>query len=80
MGDKFSECAANVIDTVRILDHLNFVSHPQKSVFNPTQILVRLGFILNYKNMTVYFTTEKLKRAVARLLSCNRPLIRKCLN
>jgi len=79
MGDNFSECAANVIDTVQLLDNLNFVPHPKKSVFIPTQILVYLGFVLNSLTMTVSLTPEKakkLKGAVTRILSCNRPLIR----
>ena len=79
MGDNFSECAANVVDTVQLLDNLNFVPHPKKSVFIPTQILVYLGFVLNSLTMTVSLTPEtvkKLKGAVTRLLSCNRPLIR----
>ena len=78
MGDNFSECAANVIDTVQTLDNLNFVPHPKKSVFIPTQILVYLGFILNSITMTVSKTPEKakkLKEAVMHLLSCSKPLI-----
>ena len=79
MSDNFSECAANVVETVQLLDNLNFVPHPKKSVFIPTQILVYLGFVLNSLTMTVSLTPEKakkLKGAVTRLLSCNRPLIR----
>ena len=79
MGDNFTECAADVVDTVQLLDNLNFVPHPKKSVFIPTQILVYLGFFLNSLTTTVSLTQEtvkKLKGAVTRLLSCNWPLIR----
>lgn len=79
LGYSFSECASNVIDTVKVLDNLNFVPHPKKSVFIPTQIIVFLGFVLNSINMTVSLTPEKakkLKLAVTHLLSLDMPLIR----
>ena len=78
MGDTFNDCALNVVDTVKVLDNLNFVTHPEKSVLLPTQVIVFLGFLLNSITMTVSLTpekAEKLKLAVTRLLSCGMPLI-----
>jgi fatty-acid desaturase len=77
MGNNFSECAYNVLDTVKILDTLNFVPHPHKSVFIPIQIIIYLGFILNSITMSVSLTpkkAKKLKLAVTRLLSCGMPI------
>ena len=72
-------CALNAVDTVKVLDNLNFVTHPVKSVLLPTQLIVFLGFILHSIIMTVSLTpqkAEKLKLAVTRLLSRGMPLIR----
>ena len=81
MGDNFNECALNAVDTVKVLDNLNFVTHPRpvKSVLLPTQVIVFLGFILHSITTTVSLTSEKaekLKLAVTRLLSSGMPLIR----
>jgi hypothetical protein len=44
IGNDYNECAANVIDTVKLLDTLGFVPRPRKSAFIPTQQIVLLGF------------------------------------
>ena len=62
MGDNFTECAANVVDTVKLLDNLNFTPRPKKSVFISTQILFYLGFVLNSLTMTVSLTQETVKK------------------
>ena len=36
MGTVWDDCAKNVVDTVKLLDNLGFVVHPEKSVFIPT--------------------------------------------
>ncbi|XP_028407843.1 uncharacterized protein LOC114530423 [Dendronephthya gigantea] len=80
MGNDHEECISNVIDTIKLLDNLGFVPHPNKSVFRPTQSLVFLGFLLNSITMTVSLTPEKankLKTSVQHLLLCERPSIRK---
>ena len=46
-GDSYSECKNNVIDTVSILDKVGFVTHPEKSVFIPNQVLKFFSFLLN---------------------------------
>ncbi|KAK2558945.1 hypothetical protein P5673_018570 [Acropora cervicornis] len=79
MCDNFNECALNVVDTVKVLDNLNFVTHPEKSMLLPRRVIVFPGFILNSITMTVSLTPEKadkLKLAVTRLLSSGMPLIR----
>ena len=38
---------------------LETVIHPDKAVFNPTQQLIILGFVLNSVNMTITLTQEK---------------------
>lgn len=58
-GDTVSDCRANVIDTAKLSAELGFVIHPVKTVFEPTQTLTYLGFILNLISMTVYLTPEK---------------------
>lgn len=79
IGDNFNDCAANIVETVKVLDNLNFVTHPEKSVLIPTQKIVFLGFILNSITMTVSLTPEKAKKvklAVTHLHSCRTPQIR----
>ena len=51
--------AKNVADTVKLLDSLGFVVHPEKSAFIPTQKLVFLEFILDSVFMLVYLTPDK---------------------
>ena len=52
MGPGWDDCAKNVVDTVKLLDTLGFVVHPEKSVFIPTQKLVFLGFNFNFQLST----------------------------
>ena len=79
MGPVWNDCAKNVVDTVKLLDSLGFVVHPDKSVFIPTQKLVFLGFVLDSVSMLVYLTPDKalkLKQAATALFNCNNPTIR----
>ena len=78
-GDTFEECCDNVIETTHLSMELGFVVHYIKSIFQPTQIIEFLGFILNSQNMTVRLTEEKaltLKRLCIELLSYKKPKIR----
>jgi len=61
-GDTVSECNENTTDTIDLFTRLGFIIHPIKSVLQPTQILIFLGFVLNLVNMTVSLTPEKTKR------------------
>ena len=79
MGPVWDDCAKNVVDTVKLLDTLGFVVHPEKSVFIPTQKLVFLGFIQDSVSMLVCLTPEKalkLKQAATDLFNCKNPTIR----
>ena len=79
MESVWNECAKNVVDTVKLLDSLAFVVHPEKSVFIPTQKPVFLGFVLDSVSMLVYLTPDKalkLKQAANALFNCKNPTIR----
>ena len=57
-GDDYSDCAKNVIATVRLFDSLGFTVHPTKSSFIPSQKLIILGFLIDSVEMKVYPTEE----------------------
>lgn len=75
----YKDCVHNVIDTLRQIDSLGLIAHPDKSLFNPSQQLVILGFVLNSVMMTVTLTQEKalaLQHACQALLNTALPTIR----
>ena len=75
----YKERGHNVIDSVTRVDSLGLVAHPEKSMFNPSQQLEFLGFILNSASMTIPLTPEKaagLKTACHALLTNSSPTIR----
>ena len=49
-------CRQNVVNTVNMSTNAVFVVHPVKSVLEPTQEIVYLGFRLNSEKMTVCLT------------------------
>ena len=61
-GDTVHECNDNINDTTDLFIKLGFVIHPLKSVLQPTQTLIFLGFVLNSVNMTASLTSEKVNR------------------
>ena len=63
-GDSKEEFQVSVHETVNLFHSLGLVSHPEKSVFEPTQILIILGFEINLINMTVKLTVEKVTQLV----------------
>ena len=70
-GDSVDDCRANVIDTTELSRSCGFIVHPTKSVFEPTQQLTYLGFILNSVTMTVSLPANKadsIQKACASLL------------
>ena len=78
-GQTYKECVHNVIDSIVQIDSLGLVAHPGKSVFNPSQQLEFLGFILNSVSMTIRLTPEKavgLKTTCHALLTNPSPTIR----
>lgn len=73
---KHTECVDNVIDLGQVVDSLGLVSHPDKSIFIPSQWLEVLGFILNSVDMTIRLTPEKatgLQTACRTLLTTPHP-------
>ena len=58
-GDTYEECKHNVQDSVNLFEKLGFLPHPEKSVFEPTQITTFLGFVINSVTMTITLTSEK---------------------
>jgi len=64
-GDTRDECyRLTIISTARLFTELGFYTHPNKSVFLPTQILTFLGFILDSIKMTISPTPEKIGKIV----------------
>ena len=59
-------CAQNVRDTVKLLQSLGFIVHPEKSVFEPTQRIQYIGVIIDSQSMTVRLTPKK----VADIIAC----------
>ena len=58
-GGTYSECLQNVHDTIALLLSLGYPIHPNKSVLKPTQVIIFLGFVINFIEMTITLTTEK---------------------
>ena len=59
-GKTYKDCVHNVIDTVIQIDSLGLITHPDKLVFDPSQQLVILGFVLNSVTMTIMLTGKRL--------------------
>jgi hypothetical protein len=77
-GDNYQDCARNVSDSSALFQKLGFILHDEKSVTEPTQQLVLLGYVLNSVNMTVSLTPEwsgKLRAACEHLYNEQRPSI-----
>ena len=68
-GDTIHECQTNITDTCCLFQELGFIIHLVKSVLRPVQILVFLGFVLNFVCITVCLPTEKVFRIKER---CSR--------
>ncbi|CAB4027193.1 Transposon Tf2-6 poly [Paramuricea clavata] len=60
---KLSEAAT--LNATQLITRLGFVVHPTKSIFEPTQLLEFLGFLLNSHTMTVTLTSKKVTKIVA---------------
>ena len=61
-GESKQECRQNVYDTVTLFHSLGLVAHPDKSVFEPTQKLVILGFEIDSVHMIIKLTLDKAER------------------
>ena len=69
LGGTYDECATNVSVSSKLITELGFLTHPDKSVTTPSQILVFLGFILNSLTMTVSPTPQKVEKTIS-VCSC----------
>ena len=58
-GDTKEECFDNVRETGELMDNLGYTVHPEKSVFQPNQRILFLGFLLDSISMTVSVSDEK---------------------
>ena len=68
-GESFEVCEKNISDTTALVDSLGFTIQPDKSIFVPTQEIQFLGFLLNFRNMTVRLTAEKIDNIVGECRS-----------
>ena len=59
LAETEMSCAKNARDTVKLLQSLGFIVHPEKSVFEPTRRIQYLGVIIDSQSMTVMLTPEK---------------------
>ena len=58
-SSSYDQCLENIKATVTLLNTLGLVTHPDKSVLEPTQQITFLGFQLNSLTMTISLTPEK---------------------
>ena len=59
LAETEMSCAKNVRDTVKLLQSLGFIVHPEKSVFEPIRRIEYLGVVIDSQSMTVMLTAEK---------------------
>ena len=60
-GNSKKECTESIKTTGRLFDELGFTVHPSKSVFEPANSIVFLGFVLDSIKMEVSVSDEKAK-------------------
>lgn len=58
-------CHSNIRDTIWLMDHLGFTVHPKKSVLQPVQTIVFLGFVINSITMRITVTQERIESLAA---------------
>ena len=78
-GDNYANCLANVIDTMKLFDKLRFVIHRYKSVIEPRQRNIFLGFILDSVSMRITLTADRIstiRQTCWELLAKQNPVIR----
>ena len=78
-GDDWQDCQDNICATVNCLSALGYTIHCMKSVLEPTQEIVFLGFILNSRDMTIAVTQKKKNKILdlcENALSMAAPTIR----
>ena len=68
-GSTYQRCVINVIDSIKILDDLGLVVHPEKSILIPQQKIIFLGFVIDSIKMIVRLTEDKICKTKEVLLS-----------
>ena len=68
-GSTYEDCACNVVDAVDLFSTLGLITHPDKSVLEPTQILEFCGFLLNSICMRITLTLQKIEKIVIACIS-----------
>ena len=58
-GDIRGECCENILATLNLLLSLGFTIKCSKSIFEPTQKITSLGFVIDSKDMTITVTSDK---------------------
>ncbi len=61
-GSNYQECREHTYQTFSLLQTLGFTINMKKSVFEPSQTLTMLGFIIDSVEMTVRPTSEKIQK------------------
>ena len=56
VGLTFDECVENVIASIKLLNSLRFVAHPDKSIFLTNEETIFLGFNINSQKMEIPLT------------------------
>ena len=59
LGENFEICFKNIIATVAHVQELAFITHPEKSVWIPTQQILFLRFVIDSAKIT-----EERKRSI----------------
>ena len=78
-GDTYNECVKNVVATTYKFHSVGFIAHPNKSVFQPSQKISYLGFILDSIKMIIRLTDKKaikIKQTCQALIKQKYPVIR----
>ena len=73
-GSTYHKCQQNIKDTVELMDSLGLTVQPQKSVFEPTQQIVFLGFLLCSVTMTVRLPPERRQEII---MICQEVLVKR---
>lgn len=75
VGNTFSKCLDNILNTVELLEKLGFTINYDKSVLNPIQEIEYLGFVFNTVRMTIslperkiYAICQLIKSALAKVV------------
>nr|CAH7742683.1 unnamed protein product [Callosobruchus chinensis] len=71
LGNDDTECAANVLQTISLLEHLGFITNYDKSLLVPSHTCIYLGFLFNSTDLTISVPEKKSKDLIALMESLN---------